>query len=86
MRYSRGSCSLAVQQQEIVSTAAEHQHFLSEAELRADLHSIEPIVVHVHAQKHSAACSPAQVLDDDVLINKCASSQLCKLQALCFPA
>lgn len=52
----------------------------------AYLHSIQAIVAHVHAQEYTPAGTATKVLDDDILVDKCAASQFGKFQARCFPA
>jgi hypothetical protein len=49
------------------------------------LDSIQAVVCHVHAQEHSATCTPAKVLDHYILIYKGAASQLGQLQTAGLP-
>ena len=53
---------------------------------RACLDCIEPVVIHIHTQKNSAARSSTQIFDDDILIDKGAATQLGEFQALGFSA
>ncbi len=50
------------------------------------LDSIQPIIIHVHAEEHAATCPPPQVLDDHVLIHKRHAAQLGQFQACSLPA
>lgn len=40
------------------------------------LDCIQTIVSHVHAKEYSATCTPAQVLDDHILVHKGAPTKL----------
>ena len=53
---------------------------------RLYLDSVEPIVVHVHAQEDTTTRASTQIFDDDILVHKRATTQLGELQAFGLPA